>query len=475
MRMNLCRASKALVFPILAVGLLIGASSVSHSIAVFASVSMSNRIPAEMAQQGGAVWVPAGSLADGRHNHVATLLPDGRVLVVGGIQERAAESPALASAEIYDPTSGTWNATSSLSTGRQGHTATLLADGRVLVVGGRNSSSGPSLSGVEIYDPTSESWSVAASLSVPRHHHTATRLPDGRVLVVGGGASASAEIYDPSGGAWSPTGSLNTPRDGHSATLFAGGRVLVVGGYYHDWLATAEIYDPASETWSETPLPLACHGVAHTATRLSDGTVLLVGGACGSGTPGIRDDAEVYDPATSTWTAIAALPKVREGHTATLLPDGTVLVVGGPSGTPPRFDSALIYDPTNDVWYTTGSLATGRRSHTATLLDDGRVLAVGGRVHDTYLASAELYQGPAIDTPTPTNTPTNTPTSTPTNTPTSTPTSTPLPLTKEPLLGRNLNPVLTSVLASVICVAAIIGAMAVVWTMIRYVGNVREG
>jgi hypothetical protein len=139
---------------------------------------------------------------------------------------------------------------------------------------------------------------------------------------------------------------------------------------------TVEVYDPVSGAWSAITAPLSCHGVAHTATLMSDGTVLIVGGACGSGTPGIRDDAEVYDPATSTWIATAALPAVREAHTATLVPDGTVLIVGGDNGGPPRSDSALIYDPASGVWSPTGSLATGRRSHTATLLNDGTVLAV---------------------------------------------------------------------------------------------------
>ena len=450
MRMNMCRTSKCFALPFLAVFLLIVASFVSDSTDIFASASTSSRTMPKMALEAAGTWVPAGSLAEGRHSHTATPLSDGRVLIVGGTQGRFG-GPGLTSVEIYDPSSGTWSTARSLSDARSEHTATLLPDDTVLVTGGSDGHSGPPLASVEIYDPISGTWSSAPPLSVPRRGHSATRLADGRVLVAGGRFStrnpdvhASAEIYDPVSGAWSPTGFLLTPREGHSATLLPDGRVLVVNGYYRSWLASAEVYDPVSEAWSEITAPLSCHGIAHTATLMSDGRVLIVGGACGGGTPGIRDDAEVYDPATSTWIATAALPAVREAHTATLLPDGTVLIVGGDNGGLPRYDSALIYDPASGVWSPTGSLATGRRNHTATLLDDGTVLAIGGWGDTTtYLESAELYQGTVAD--------------------------------KEAFLGGNLNLVLISVLASVICVVAIIGIMAVVGGIILYVRSTRKG
>jgi N-acetylneuraminic acid mutarotase len=493
----MCRTSRCFAPLLLAVFLLVVASFIPDSIVIFASPSASNLTMPKAALEAAGTWVPAGSLVDGRHEHTATLLSDGRVLIVGGLQERAAGSQGLASVEVYDPVSGTWSITGSLNSGRAEHTATLLPDGTVLVTGGNAGYSGPALASVEIYDPTRGTWSAAPPLSVPRRGHSATRLADGRVLVVGGRFStndpdvhASAEIYDPVSGTWSPTGSLLTPREGHSATLLPDSRVLVVGGYYQSWLASAEVYDAVSGAWREIAAPLACHGVAHTATLVSDGKVLIAGGACASGISGIRDDAEVYDPATSSWHATTALPAIREAHTATLLPDGTVLIAGGDTGAPPRYDSALIYDPAGRVWSPTGSLATGRRNHTATLIRDGTVLVVGG-LGDTkaYLESAELYQGIVADIPTPVNTSTSTllpptptstplpPTSTPvppTNTPTSTRTSTPLPPTKEAFLGGNLNLVRISVLSSIICVAAIIGIVAVVGGIILYARSTRK-
>lgn len=344
-------------------------------------------------------WTTTDALAEGRYNHTATLLSDGRVLVVGGTQG-GFNGVGLAGVEMYDPVTATWNSTGSLNNARNQHTATLLPDGRVLVVGGWNGSSTPEFASAEIYDPTNETWSYTDSLSVARRMHTATRLADGRVLVVGGyyddqhgAVTTSAEIYDPVNDTWSATGSLNTPREGHSATLLTDGRVLVVGGYYTSWLASAEIYDPVSGTWSNIASPLACHGVTHTSTLLPDGRAMVVGGACGSGQPGIRDDVEIYDPVHSTWIAATSLSGVRSWQSATLLADGKVLVTGGGDGTSSGYyTSTVIYDITDSTWMPTGSLATGRVGHTATLLPDGRVLVAGGVTNgNVYLNSAEIY------------------------------------------------------------------------------------
>ncbi len=125
-------------------------------------------------------WSDTGSLGTARHKHTATLLPDGKVLVVGGV----GSSGYLASAELYDPATGVWSATGSLTTARYNHTATLLPDGKVLVVGGYGSSG--YLTSAELYDPATGTWSTTGSLATARDKHTATLLPDGKVLVVGG-------------------------------------------------------------------------------------------------------------------------------------------------------------------------------------------------------------------------------------------------------------------------------------------------
>ena len=342
-----------------------------------------------------------GSLAQARAHHTATLLTDGRVLVVGG---ENGNGNTFTSAELFDPARGTWTATGSLNTDRADHTATLLPDGRVLVAGGREFFY--ALASAELYDPATGSWTPTGGLAIRRRNHTATLLPDGRVLVAGGSQEspsgsgdfsvASEELYDPASGTWTSTGNLVTPRDGHTATLLPSGKLLVAGGQRSDFfhrtvLSSAELYDPASGIWTSTG-SLAAARIAHTATLLPDGHVLAA-----AGTGGGPASAELYDEATGTWRTTGSLAGARAGHTATILPDNKVLVAGGFGAGLPigSLASAELYDPASGTWTRTGSLLTGREDHTATLLPNGLVLVAAGAVRHvngpTYLASAELY------------------------------------------------------------------------------------
>jgi hypothetical protein len=194
-------------------------------------------------------WTATGSLNTARYQHTATLLPNGMVLVVGGFSVGA---HASASAELYDSTSGTWTTTGTLATARWGHTATLLPNGMVLVAGGYNGTNyfDPSgyLASTELYDSASGTWTTTGSLNTARLTHTATLLSNGTVLVAAGrdstnNPSASAELYDPVSGTWTDTGSLITVRRLHTATLLPNGMVLVAGGYNSVVVASAELYD----------------------------------------------------------------------------------------------------------------------------------------------------------------------------------------------------------------------------------------
>ena len=295
------------------------------------------------------------------------------------------------------PATGGWTFTGSLNPGRYAHTATLLPNGKVLVAFGGGTSD--LLSGAELYDPASGNWSATGSLNPARDGHTATLLPNGKVLAAGGedhyGSLASAELYNPATGSWSATGSLNVARRFHTATLLPNGKMLVVGGLgngsYFEVLQSAELYNPASGTWTFTG-SLNIARVGHTATLLPNGMVLVAGGEDFSSS---FASAELYNPATGSWIATDSLNTARAAHTATLLPNGMVLVAAGYDDTSEAFASAELYDPASGTWTFTGSLNTGRDQHTATLLPDGKVLVAGGFGNSGSLASAELYD-PAI-------------------------------------------------------------------------------
>jgi uncharacterized delta-60 repeat protein len=341
-------------------------------------------------------------MAVARSGHTATLLPDGRVLVVGGGDEDTLleGGPRSPTAELYVPRSGDWTAAPRMIEARVWHSATLLPDGSVLVVGGSGN-----LREAELFHPSTGNWIATGSTSTPEGSgHTATLLLDGRVLVAGGNPGsefdplAAAELYDPTTGRWTLTVSMATARSWHTATLLADGRVLVIGGGSEERReegpyrsATAELYDPRTGRWTTTDNMTEAR-FGHTATLLPDGKVLVVGGDPGDGT--IAQSAELYDPSSGRWTATGSMAEARgSGHTATLLSDGRVLVAGGvgPGSDPIPLASAELYDPRSGQWAATGSLNNAHGfSSTATLLSDGRVLVAGGDDRGT-LASAELF------------------------------------------------------------------------------------
>ena len=326
-------------------------------------------------------WTTTGSMATGRYDPIGILLQTGKVLVMGGWP------PAQATAELYDPATGAWSATSPLGgPGRSAHAAVLLRDGRALMCGGLTSLA--ETADCRTYSPLTGTWTATAPLPSIRQHHTLTLLNDGRVLVAGGADNASVPLastalYDPLANTWTSSGPLNVPRSRHVAVLLGDGRVLVAGGLAAGLLETptSEIWSPATGIW--TPAGnMQLPRTFFSATRLPDGRVLALGDM------GLAD---LFDPGTGNWTPAA--PTASRGyHTATLLPRGRVLVAGG-------WDSAFLastelYDPTGGTWSSGPAMATGRRRHSATLLPDGRVLVAGGQPGG--LTTAELLD---VDVP----------------------------------------------------------------------------
>lgn len=369
-------------------------------------------------------FVPTGSMTVARGDSAATLLKDGKVLLAGGNGGfgPAAVDATYASAELYDPATGRFSSTGSMTAARSGAAAVLLADGRVLVAGGQgcadprhcsgaNNVSSNYLSSAELYDSTTGVFTKTGSMAEDRIWATATLLPDARVLIAGGNWDGRAELYDPSTGRFSRTGNGGAVGRVTVATLVPDGKVLVIGEGSDEGSTFAQLYNEATGSFRTISLalpasaPLATYDdqvVARanptTATLLKDGRVLLFDGGY----------LELYDPATGACTDAGFVSPGGQwdGAAAIPLPDGRVLFEGGlledpAAGTTPMSASAVVYDPTagplGEAWSRvarsepqTINWPDGR---TDTLLSDGSVLVAGGEdANSIPLASAELFK-----------------------------------------------------------------------------------
>jgi len=343
-----------------------------------------------------AAWTYTGNLNAARHGHTAILLPSGKVLVAGGYSN----SGFTKSAELYDPATGQWSYTGNLNSFHHHHTATLLLNGKVLVVGGHDGSS-PTVS-AELYDPSTGLWSLTGSLTTARWMHTATLLQNGKVLVTGGGDDhfgvnyASSELYDPATGQWTTTGNLNNGRAYHTATRLSDGRVLVTGGCNGNSctnvLTSAELYNPSTSQWTIANV-MNVSRLAHTATLMPNGQVLVVGGCNGAGCITRLASAELYTPSSGQWIAVNNPAIARSQHIATLLSDGTVLVAGGAGNGDVALAGSEMYDGNTGQWSTTVSLNTARLFYTETLLPNGAVMVTSGCASScsTRTPSVELF------------------------------------------------------------------------------------
>jgi N-acetylneuraminic acid mutarotase len=349
----------------------------------------------------GSAWLATGAPVTGRSRDTATLLSDGQVLIAGGCA-----GGDCASAELYTPRTRTWTATGNMTTARYAQSATLLPNGKVLVAGGCCVGTS-ALDSAELYDPPSGTWAATGSMHTVRQDHTATLLPNGAVLVTGGcnyacgPGSTQAEVYDPATGVWTSVAPMAVPRAFHSATLLPNGTVLVAGGCCAV-TSSAELFNPGTATWSPTGA-LNAGRADHTATLLPTGKVLVAGGytqfctieGCGTAT---QRSAELYDPSTGAWSLTGRMNGARGAHTATLLPTGLLLVAGGCSDDPDCFAvtaSAEVYSPASGTWTTTSPMGVPRSEQTATLLRSGLVLEADGCCAGT--ASAELYLSPLVN------------------------------------------------------------------------------
>lgn len=366
--------------------------------------------------------VPAGRLMAPRTHHTATALKDGRVLVVGG---RGVDGlTALSSVELFEPRTQRWRSGAPMSTGRSQHTATLLEDGRVLVTGGlaeaSSSDSAPSdsarfvaLASAEIYDPKMNRWAQTAPMAEARNGHTATLLADGSVLVVGGAREqrvdlSAVERFDPKSGRFELLSPLIVPRAQHVAVRLGDGSVVVLGGRTRAAgsgapvvsvslavspvvLDAVEQWLPATLTWHLLP-PLT-EGRQRSAAVVVGGALVVIGGQTATSSTNLVEGWTPWTPPTTSWRSWPSLSMGLAAHSATALPSGDVVVIGGEPSI--SVDTPRIQRWRHELgqWCVAGELRSSRKGHTATLVSGGRVLVVGGTSGGLPEASVEVWEG----------------------------------------------------------------------------------
>jgi hypothetical protein len=344
---------------------------------------------AAAASAAGGTVAAIGRMRVKRAAHTATPLADGTVLLAGGCTRDGCELDEQgATAEIYDPASGHFSAVGPLAMPRVSHAAGRLPDGRVLIVGGwSRSPDGRSrvVAEAEIYDPPGQRFLPAGRMTTPRGGPTLTALADGRLLIVGGqrdrDSLASAEVYDPRTGRFEAVGRLGTARMAHAAARLADGRVLISGGSRApgEVVASAELFDPATDRFQPAGTMLVARH-KHAAAPLPDGRVLIVGGSDRRDFQGRYASAELYDPGQGRFLPAAPMATARFKIPDALapLPGGGVLVAGDG-------DRLERFEPSGGVFRAVaGGVGAARAFASATPLPDGTVLIVGG--YDARLA-----------------------------------------------------------------------------------------
>ena len=441
--------------------LVAGGGCNGHAFGCDAGSFESSLVSAELYNPATGTWARTGSMKFGRENFTATLLRNGQVLVAGGFNNCDDDFCSdTSSAELYNPAAGKWAQTGSMQGAREQQSATLLPDGEVLVAGGLNEGGSCcgqfEYSSAELYNPATGTWAPTASMAAKHAGQTATLLPGGWVLVAGGGTSV-AEIYEPGPGIWVSPGAMSTVRTHQTATLLPNGRVLVAGGDGPDGQpqATAEEFLAGNGPLvTVTPGSIAFGGqqvgtvsAAHFYQVTNVGSAGLVvtgatvtgknpgdfrahtgcagapvppGGTCTvavrfapsstslrTATISVSDNAPLspqgvpvtgFGGGPDAWVPVGPMTTAREHFTATLLPGGKVLMAGGQTVTGGSLASAELYNPATRSFSATGSLRAARAYPAAALLPSGKVLVTGGLSSNFIpFASAELYN-PATGT-----------------------------------------------------------------------------
>ncbi|MCB1024201.1 MAG: hypothetical protein KDB79_07420 [Acidobacteria bacterium] len=338
------------------------------------SVCSGQNVPTVSAQEG---IVRIARSQQARAAHTATRLHNGTVLVLGGMKKNGV---FYDEAEVFDPVANTFtNLPNKMTKKRVSHSATLLNDGRVLILGGWSNRTSPDDS-AEFYDPKSRKFAPLENMRFKRSGHSATLLDDGKVLIAGGNEGArflnEAELFDPATNTFQTIGPMNGSHARHSATKLEDGRVLILGGEasLNKTTADAEIYDPQTNKFRKLDAKMNADRYKHDAVLLTSGKVLLFGGSDEKDRDGKLKSAELFDPATETFTKTGDMnfARFKIGETAVVLQNGKVLVAAGS-------DEAEVFDPaTNTFEKVSGGFGKSLHFASVTLLEDGRALILGG-------------------------------------------------------------------------------------------------
>jgi hypothetical protein len=366
-------------------------------------LTVSNPAPGGGSSDTGPAFAVGPTLPTAAYGQTVTVLQDGRILICGGLNGNT----TLNSAAIYDPATNTISKTGSMTSQRYVHTATLLSNGKVLIAGGTDDNNPTSpLSTAELFDPKTGSFSATSPMVNHRAIHTATILPSGKVLLAGGygySEENTAEVFDPATNTFAAASLMTAKRGGHSAVALANGTVLIMGGVtpcsllvgffcYDRYLSSAEVYDPSTNSFTAT-------GSMHVGRRLASTVVLknnkvfVVGGAdeLGSGPIMASTVAETYDPATKQFLLAGSSAIGFWNGTIVLLADGRVLVCGGHDSVQ-SFGFAQLYDPTSQTVSVIPGMNTPRLAAGSALLPSGAALIVGGTSDlNAGLSSTEIF------------------------------------------------------------------------------------
>jgi hypothetical protein len=336
-------------------------------------------------------WKEVASMTLPRSSPAVVTLPDGDILVTGGLSVNGPTS----STEIFDVQQMKWRPGPTMISKRVGHTATLLDDGTVLIAGGETGTG--TTSSAELLN-----LSIGASISLPsmyfaRSAHSAAKLTSGMVLVTGGsdwvtGEWKQAELFDPASHSWKPAGNMAYPRIFFTLQKLESGMVVAISG---DGNGTSELYDPSSNSWSGTvKMNEKRYGAA--SIELADGGILAAGGMVDSTT---LHTAEIYNPSSNSWSPAAPMIYPRAHFSLNRLSNGSILAAGSWNSTGVS-DTSEMFLPDREEWADVGNMNHPRGAHGSASLPGGAVLVMGGVTDNTETSTAELYAGESVAPPT---------------------------------------------------------------------------